>query len=235
MSLLEDLLREDLTVDNRKLIVRHIFTSSFTEAFSRQDIERSRSIGSAKSLSGFYDLVRLAIGDYETRSGVTEENKIFFTEEEPDVDAEHESIVFSLIKRVPGAFGKGAPFEASVTNQRPMLRGSEVDPENPDYMQVTYGYWHDNIVRFTCWARTNKSANARAAWFEDLMEEYSWWYKLQGVDRVLFLERQADISTVVNSNKWYGRSIDYFIRTETLKVYNEKRLEEILLNVSVTR
>lgn len=234
-SALLDILNEDLSVDERRLIVRQWFDDAFQEGFTKQDLARSKTLGPAKSLLDFYDLVRQAIENYEIREGITDENKIVFTEEEPDVSAKNEAIVFSLISREPGAFGEGAPLKARVRNQKPIIREIVDDPTAPGYKKIIKGYWYDNVVRFTCWAKTNKAANRRAEWFGDLMEEYSWWFKLQGVDRVIFLEQQADLVTVVNDNKWYGRPIDYFVRTEKLRVYSEKMLEEILLKVAVTR
>lgn len=233
ISQLQDLLRADLTEADKRILVSTTFSQIFTEGFTKQDLERSRTLGNAKSLLEFYELVRQVIDDYESRSEVTDEAKVIFTEEEPDVSAGHEAIVFSLVRRAPGSFSQGAPFEGTVKNQRPMFRGIEEDSSNPGYRTVSYGYWYDNAVRFTCWARTNKAANRRAEWFEDMMEEYSWWFKLQGVNRVLFLERQPDIVTEVGENRWYGRPIDYFVRTEKLRVYSEKQLEEILLKIAV--
>jgi hypothetical protein len=64
------------------------------------------------------------------------------------------------------------------------------------------------------------------------MEEYSWWFKLQGLDRVLFWGRNSDIVTTVNENKWYGRPIDFFVRTEKIRTFQEKTLEEILVRLS---
>ena len=234
-SVLLDILNTDLSTNERRLVVRQWFDGVFQEGFTKQDLERSKTLGPAKSLLDFYDLVRQAIENYEIREGVTDENKIVFTEEEPDIGAKNEAVIFSLVSREPGAFGEGAPLKARVRNQKPIIREIVNDPTNPGYKKVIKGYWYDNVVRFTCWAKTNKAANKRAEWFEDLMEEYSWWFKLQGVDRVIFLEQQTDLVTVVNNNKWYGRPIDYFVRTEKLRVYNEKMLEEILLKVAVTR
>jgi len=50
---------------------------------------------------------------------------------------------------------------------------------------------------------------------------------------VIFLERHADIVTEVSNNKWYGRPLDYFVRTETLKVFQEKTIENIFIDLVV--
>lgn len=228
----EDLLNEELTVSPYRITVQQVFD------FVRGDPApsapgRATTLGSTKSLLEFYDLVRQAVDDYEDRSGTPQANRIVFTEEEPDENSETESIVFSLIDRLPGQFAQGKPMSRNHVNYRGIIRDEYKDPRNPGYRCVVNGYYYDNIVRFTNWARTNKAANARAQWFENLMEEYSWWFKLQGCDRVLFWGRNSDIVTVVNNNKWYGRPIDYFVRTEKIRIFQEKTLEEILIKLSV--
>lgn len=234
MSELEDILNSELSKEDAKIIVNHVFENVQGDPGPKMP-GRATTLGSAKSLLEFYDLVRRAIDDYETRGGVQQVNKVCFTEEEPDVNSETESVVFSLIERVPGQFAQGKPMSRENVNLRPIQRDSFPDPENKGYRCTVNGYYYDNIVRFTCWARTNKAANSRAEWFENLMEEYSWWFKLQGVDRVVFWGRNADLVTEVNQNKWYGRPLDFFVRTEKIRVFQEKTLEEILINLSVKR
>ena len=112
-----------------------------------------------------------------------------------------------------------------------MTRESGTDAANPDYRYTVQGYWYDNLIRFTCWARTNKQANERANWFEDFMEDYTWWFRLQGVGRVLFWGRGEDDIVRDDENKWYGRPLDYFVRTEKLRRFEEKKLEEILIQL----
>lgn len=231
----QDLLNEDLLDETVRIQVQQVF--EFTKGdpvAARRPSGRSKTIGPAKTLIEFYNLVRQSVNDYETRANVPDINKVIFTEEDPDANSETESIVFSLIKREPGQFGQGPPFGAQHRNLRPILREEGKDLENPGYRFAINGYWYDNLVRFTCWARTNKVVNIRAEWFENLMEEYSWWFKLQGVDRVIFWGRNADLVTVIDGNKWYGRPVDYFVRTEKLRVFSEKTLEEILIKLKVT-
>lgn len=223
----------DIKENQRKILVQQVFDFVAGDAASRREaLQKSKTLGKAKSLLEFYDLVRQVIDDYERRAGVSEKDQVIFTEEEPDIKSETETITFSLVRREPGAYGQGAPFESRVRNMRPIIREDTLDPQNPDHRVVTLGYWYDNVVRFTCWARTNKAANARAEWFEGLMEEYSWLFKLQGVNRTLFWGRQTDVVVDVQNNRWYGRPIDYFVRTEKLRVFSEKKIEEILLKIS---
>lgn len=234
-SLLLDILDDELTEEEQRIIVQQAFEFVKGDPAQRRTPTGSRSVtpGKAKSLLEFYDLVRQAIVDAETRAGVSEDNRIRFTEEEPDINSQTETIAFSLLKRVPGQFAQGPPFGAEHQNLRPILREEGKDPNVPGYRFAVTGYWYDNLVRFTCWARTNKAANARAEWFENLMEEYTWWFRLQGVSRVIFWGRDADIVTDVDDNRWYGRPINFFVKTEKVRVFSEKTLEEIFIKLKV--
>lgn len=229
---LENLLDNALLADNVKVTVQEVYQIVRGDRPTREELlQRSKTLGQAKSLLDFYDLVRQAIENDEKRKDVPEENKILYTEEDPKIDVRTETITYSLVSRVPGAFQQGAPGEAKIRNMRPRLREESKDPEHPGYHFAITGYWYDNIVRFTCWATTNKAANARAIWFEDLMEEYAWFFTIQGVNRVIFQQRGPDIVTEIGGQPWYGRPIDYFVRTEKLRVFSEKTIEEIIVNL----
>jgi hypothetical protein len=228
---LQDLLNQDLTADNRRIYVQEFF-NQFIENFDSGLGERSKTLGKAKSLLEFYDLVRQALNDYEKRASVPDDQRILFTEEEPqDIEARSEAITFGLVKRQPGGFGQGPPMTAQVKNLKHMLREIGNDPSNPGYRSIVVGYWHDNQIRFTCWAKTNKAANARAVWFENFMEEYTWWFTAQGVARVIYQGQGSDISAVVNNNRWFGRPLEYYVKTESLKVFSEKTLDEVIVQL----
>jgi hypothetical protein len=225
---LEDLLPEGVEVHKLRILVKTVYDLTI-ESDTR--IARSRTIGNTKSLIEFYDLVNRAMTDYQARAGTTLINYVNFTEEDPSPKDTTEVISFSVVKREPGAYSQGAPFEGAVKNLRPITRESGKDPNNSDYRFAIQGYWYDNLIRFNCWARTNKQANERACWFEDFMEDYTWWFKLQGVNRVIFWGRGEDQVVDDDGNKWFGRPLDYFVRTEKLRRFEEKKLEEILINL----
>jgi hypothetical protein len=229
-TVLEDLLTEDQEAYENRIQVRDVFEMNFSKNVPPAD----RTIGQAKSLTEFYELVYRGITDYESRAGTPLANHVTFTEEDPDVDSSTETVTFRLMKREPGSFSQGAPFAGDVRNLRPIMREKGNDPANPDYRFAVNGYWYDNLVRFTCWARTNKQANHRACWFEDFMEDYTWWFRLQGVSRVLFWGRGEDQTVTVDNNKWYGRPLNYFVRTEKIRIFEEKKLEQILINLKTT-
>jgi hypothetical protein len=201
---------------------------------SRGILPPTKSAGDAKSLLEVYDLIRQAIENYEMRARTTSDSKVNYTEEEPETTSQTETITFSLVKRVPGGFGRGAPLEADVRNLRPIVREIKDDPTNPGYRLITLGYWHENIIRLTCWARTNKAANARALWLEGLMANYDWWFVLSGVNRLIYQGQGTDLVEEFHNNRWYGRPIDYYVKTEKLVVFSEKTLESVLIELGVS-
>lgn len=196
---------------------------------------KQRSPGPAKNLYEFFELVKKIILDYERRENITNDAKIIFTEEEPDYRKESGiTITFSIERREPGMISRDRAFQASsVKNLVPMLRDETEDPDNPGYKRAVFGYFHDNEVVFTIWAKTNKVANDRALWFEGLMQEYSWYFTSQGISRLLFMKREKDFVSDVGGQKLYGRPLHFYIRTETLRTISEKKLEEISIGTMV--
>lgn len=233
-SILDNILDPELLEDDRRVLVRTLFENAHNEFIKEPSPGRLRSHGTAKSLLGFYTLVEQALHDYQLREGVPLEKHIIYTAEDPDVTAVTETIAYGLIRRGPGNFGKGQPFDGSTKNLRPIQRETVEDKENPDYKQTILGYVHDNIVRFICWSRTSDTANKRAKWFEEFMSDYNWWFTLQGVKRVFYSGQGQDLNIDIGGNKWRGRPIDFYVATEDIRIFSEKRFEEIVLNLRVT-
>lgn len=226
-----DILPDSLLKDQRGIVITSQYSNIIQSAVKGV---RARSPFPAKSLNEFYGLVKNALDNYETRQNIVEEAKAFYTEEDPDyLKDNHLIITFNLVKRVPGSFSPGPPFQSEVSNWRPILREEIDDTENPGYKRAIFGYWHDNEVKFTVWARTNKLANEKALWFENIMQEYSWYFVSQGVSRVLFLKRESDIQIDNNNAKLYGRPIHYYVRTETLTNISQKTIEQITIGSEV--
>jgi hypothetical protein len=226
-SLLRTILPPSLVNQPSPGVVITPYFTRIVEAGERGS-DRLRTPNPAKNLNEFYQLVGNVIGDYERRAGVTDDAKVHFTEEDPDYPKEKSVIVsYSLVKREPGTFSQGKPGEGNVRNLNYITREEIEDEENPGYKRAILGYIHDNEVKFTIWAKTNKVANERALWFEGLMQEYSWYFTSQGVSRCLFQKREKDFVSEVNDVKMYGRPIHYFLRTETLITISQKKIELI--------
>jgi hypothetical protein len=225
MAILRNIIPVELLENNRVVFEGAQYGQIIS---SLKETSRLRSPYPAKNINEFFALVETVINDYERRQSISEEAKIVFTEEEPDYGKDQgPTITFNLVERHPGAAGKGPPMGGSVKSYMAILREEIDDPENPGYKRAILGYWHDNEVKFTVWAKTNKVANERALWFEGLMQEYSWYFTSQGVARLLFLKREADFVSDAKGQKLYGRPIHFYVRTETLTTISQKTFELI--------
>lgn len=222
---------KDIEKSNVKVVVENLYQHILARAHVIPELTKSPL--EAKDVIEVMDLIKTAIEDYESRTHATQDAKVQVVYEEPDVEMELERISIDLSRREPGAFGQGAPFEAKVKNLRPLFR-EEVDDESfPGYKRAVMGYCYDNVLTLTCWARTNKQANARALWLENVMEEYAWFFTYSGVNRLMYWGRQKTLTKQVNNNKIYGRPIDFFVKTEKIRSVSQKTLEDILIKLSV--
>ena len=220
-----ELLRDPYRI---KVVVEEHFNSIVNTAIS----EPTKTPGPAKDIIEVLGLIRQAVLDYDERTRVTQDATVDVTYDNPEKAVEVEVISLAFADRSPGMFGQGRPFENKTKNLRPILREVVDDPDNPGYKRAVLGMYYDNVIRLTCWARTNKAANERALWLERMMEEYSWFFVSQGTNRILFDGWRANITIDIFNNTYYGRPIDYFVRTERLWNVSQKTLEEIYIKLA---
>lgn len=197
--------------------------------------DRLKSPGDAKNINESLEIIEKAIRNYELRYGTNSDAVIDFVYEDPDVLKQLETISVSIERVEPASFSKGAPFQGSVRNLVPMLREVVDDPDNTGYKIAILGYWYDNIVQLTCWSRTNKAANSRAIWLENIMNEYRWYFQYSGISQIVYQGRGTQLVKNINNNKIYGRPINYYIRTESLVRYSQKELEQIYINLVINK
>lgn len=224
-----DILTTDLTQEPPRIIVSRIY-SSLLEATERPP--KNVTPGTSKNIIEVMSLVKDSIEDYENRQNTNTRDRVTVVYEDPDKELETETISLSIETRQPGAFQTGPPLGAQIKNQRPLLREETADPDHPGYRRAILGYFHDNTLRLTCWALTNKTANARMLWLEEVMEQYIWYFRISGVNRFLYLKHGPQLVKTVSNNRIYGRPIDYFVRTETIRAISEKELETIYVNLA---
>ena len=231
-----DILSEDLTTElgSIQVIVESQFKRIVDNA-EKMD-RRTRTPGPAKSILEVYELIKQAVEDHDRRTNVNADAQVLFTYENPVHEGQLEAISVSLVSRQPGVYGrvslKTRDQNSKPRNCRPILRELIDDPDAPGYKRAILGYFYDNTIRLTCWARTNKTANARMIWLESIMEEYSWYFVFSGVNRILYDGVGEDKEKVINNNPVYGRSIEYFVRTEKIRAVSQKKLEEICITLA---
>ena len=201
----------------------------------------------AVDLPGFFHLVKESIDDYQDRMGITEQGKVLFSEEEPEFHSEQqrsgtitEYISYRVIDRLPGKVS-GGRHGGSVMGEdgrrewKPRLRYVKARDGDPLTRTLVMGQFYDNVIEFSCWAQSNKAANARAFWFEDLMSSYRWFFKASGVSEVLYLRRKEDKSFdgEFGANKLKQRRLLYFVRTDRTFTLEEAVLRRLLVRVGV--
>lgn len=236
-----DILPEDLKTKQPSF--RFIAQSQFNSLLQTATrLERhQRSVGDSKNIVETMELIQDAIDDYQKRENKTSDAAIDIIYNRPDSERYVETISIELISRQPGEFGQnraGRPSpgrnSGEVRNLKPLLREVLDDVNNPGYKRMVLGFYYDNVLRLTCWARTNKQALKRMLWLENVIQEYTWYFTYSGVNRLYPQGQTKDIVEVVNGNKYYGKPIDYFVKTEKIITVSEKTLEEITVNLSVT-
>jgi hypothetical protein len=228
-----DLVSEELSTEQRKIqIVSESAYNTIVRNAVRLD-QKTRTPGPAKNILEVMDLIKSAVEDYETRTHSTTDSKIEVTYEQPDKPISLEALTIKLIRREPGMFGQGTAFENNTRQLKPLLREETDDLENPGYKRAIMGMFYDNVLRLTCWARTNKVANDRSLWLETVMEEYAWFFAYSGVNRFLYHGRGPEETITVDESKLYGRCIDYFVRTEKITTISQKELECIVVRQAI--
>jgi len=227
-----DLLDPDLIVNNQK--VKIIVDEVMTHITEKSIPDRTKTPGKAKDIVEVMELIRTAIKDYEARNHTIPDAQVGIAYEKPDKAFETELITMAVTSRVPGMYQQGRPNEGNIKNRRPLLRETLDDPDAPGYKRLVLGYFYDNILRLTCWAKTNKQANERALWLETVMEEYDWFFVYSGVNRLLYESWRTNEVVDIGNNRYYGRPIDFFVRTEKLINMREKTLEQIIFRLTVS-
>ena len=197
---------------------------------------RLRTPFPAQDVNGFFRLVGRAIQAQQAAEGV--QNPLTYTEEMPENDdnISGEVISYCIKKRMPGAaqqVKQGAAFmDRTIRSRKKRFRESFDDPEHPGLKVYTYGQEFDNMVEFKIWAKTNKTANARAMWFEDFMEQWRWYFEASGIKRVNYEERGEDMHLSPENVKLVCRPLCYYVRTEKITVVKEYMLRSLVVDSS---
>ena len=125
-----------------------------------------------------------------------------------------DTITYRVKKRQPGTIDSH-PFGAR-KEIKPRLRQTIPDPDYPDYHIEIYAQWFDNLIQFDCWATTNFGADTLIEWFEDFMFKYTWVFKKNGVQEMLYTGRHTDETVTKWRDDIVNRSVDYYFRTEKI-------------------
>ena len=67
------------------------------------------------------------------------------------------------------------------------------------------------------------------------MEMYDPFFVYSGVNRLLYESWRTNEVIDIGSNRYYGRPIDFFVRTEKLVEVTEKTLEQIIIKLAISK
>lgn len=231
-----DVLTEDLTTSRES--VKIIVETQFNNIVRNSEVlERTKTPQPAKNIVEVMELIGQAIDDYQEREDKNADARVHYIYSKPDQESQLEAVTVELIDRDPGVMARTSLRERGgsdkIRNLRPILRELAEDPDHPGYQRAVLGYFFDNTIRLTCWARSNKTALERGLWLEEVMEQYLWFFVLSGTNRILYDGRGPGLIDSINNNKIYGVTLDYFVRTEKLRAVSQKKLEQIYIKLAL--
>jgi len=187
-------------------------------------------------LEKFYELLGQALVQQQQKDGET--HPVPLVEEYPPVYGDQgiggfkETISFALRRREPGTISQDQPFSGK-KNYKPILRETFPDPDNPGYVIMVFGQVFDNLIELKCWATTNKQANYRANWLEDLMLKYAWFFRYYGLNQIFYGGREADGNLKSSDILLQFRTLLYYLRTEKLYTIREKTIDELIVDLQL--
>lgn len=207
------------------------------------DIIKNISTGESYKVSQFVDEAAKKVelsgfsppGSSDTLE-IEESNSIRFTPAYPPKEVTlqdwRDTITYKVSKRQPGSISPH-PFEQK-KEIKPRLREIIRDKDNPGHHIFVQGQWFDNLIQFDCWAQTNHKADQLISWFEDFLFKYTWVWKKNGVQEILYWERTIDETITKWKNNIVNRTLFYYFRTEKITVIRTNEYSQIDLQISVS-
>lgn len=167
---------------------------------------------------------------------LADENMVNFVSAYPQVYAEPETwrdtITFRVDRREPGTV-QSHPFDGR-KEIKPRVRQTIVDPDYPDHHIQILGQWFDNLIQFDCWSVTNNGADSLISWFEDFMFRYTWVWKKNGIQEMLYMNRSIDEEVIRWRDDIVNRTLYYYFRTEKIIPIREHDFASIDLYASLS-
>ncbi len=123
------------------------------------------------------------------------------------------TVVVEMRRQEPGTVGK-RPFDM-MKEAKPRVRETYKHPDDPlNYSIQVRGQWYDNILRFTCYDKTNFGAERLISWFNDFLYKYAWIIKKNGIQEMLYWQRRADENISTWRDDIVGYPVEWYFRTE---------------------
>ena len=144
------------------------------------------------------------------------------------------TVVVEMRRQEPGTVGK-RPFDM-MKEAKPRVRETYKHPDDPlNYSVQVRGQWYDNILRFTCYDKTNFGAERLISWFNDFLYKYAWVIKKNGIQEMLYWQRRADENIQTWRDDIVGYSVEWYFRTEEHTIEVIHNITEIDINSRLAR
>lgn len=186
----------------------------------------------------FFKLVQNVAWSRQNYENVPEDKRLLIMVDDPpdEEKVDTEAITYVLERRKPGVFGRiaagdsgtGAPREVT-----PHCRSVQEHPEHPGEKLVTMGRFFDNVIVFNIYARTNLQVMKRILWFEDVMDTYSWYFRLHGTRAVIQDTWRVGLVDI-GELSMVKYSMSFFVRTEDTYQFGLQELRRLVLNLDVS-
>jgi hypothetical protein len=180
------------------------------------------------NLPRFFKIASDLIADAQGKEGITD--VIPLVEEYPP-ELFHkfgdEVIAYRVLRREPAkmnAKGTGRP------HRKHTHYYSVISPDLPNKAIVIDSRPVDHTIEFTCWAKSNKLANARALWLEKLFVNHSWVFTVQGVERFFWKDRGPDTYMTSGGQRLFYRPVNFFMRLREFEIKATSLVREIHLH-----
>jgi hypothetical protein len=212
-------------------------TEIATKLVTPYEFDASRFLPNATPLTlpGFFEIAASLIADAQTRAGTTGDNQVKLSEEYPPEEFQSfgdELICFRVLKREPANMNTKA-------TGRPQRSSSwyyeTYSAKYPNKVIVVESRPIDHIIEFSCWAKTNRLANARALWLEQLFINHAWAFQVKGAERFFWRDRGPDTYMTSNGQRLFYRPINFFLRYREFEVKATPMLTGFTLEVSSPR
>lgn len=180
-------------------------------------------------LDRFFTLVKELMDSTLTRSG---QPLVNFTEEYPPFNMGefgNEVISYKVVSRRPAA-----------TDQNQSIRPQkyrysyQFKDKNTGNVTNIFTRMMEHDIEITCWALTNKQANKRALWLEELLISQDWVFKSQGADRFYFEKRLADGYETTGQQKLVYRPLRFYLRFNEFLSQASYEIKNIEIDLKIT-
>lgn len=183
------------------------------------------------NLDRFFSLSKQIFDDFATRTKVP---VVPLVEEYPPLDMAsigQELVTFRLISRQPANLST----DARSRPQRSFKNSySYKDKNYGDNVIEVMNRPLDHEIEFTVWATSNKLANKRVIWLENLLLTQTWVYKSQGADRFHFIKRLQDGYLTTGQQRIFYRPLRFFLRFNEFLIKANYQIKNMELELGLT-